>query len=794
MKREAAIPHVACGTAKTRGGLWARVLSLRALAFVTLVGLVATFVTQPSRAQSPNQGPSFFNNNLNQKTFKAGGNDMFGPTPTINKAAPLYMQADQMIYDSKTSKVVAQGNVEIYYNNYVLTADQVIYDQGANKLLAEGNAQLKDPNGSITRADRFEALDDFRDAFVQSLSIVTKDDTRIGADRATRREGNITEYERAKFTPCKSEGDTPPLWCLAANRIVHDQKAATISYQDAQFELFGIPILYTPYFEHPDPTVKRRSGFLLPSYGSSSTLGFGAEVPYFFALAPNYDFTFHPRYWSKQGILWQGDWRHRTANGEYIVNLAGIDQYSESIGGKGWRGSVETKGQFSLSSWWRVGWDVTLESDQTFRRAYMLDSILQSDRINVAYLQGMSERNYFSAKFYQFGGLNYDNGTTTNSRVAPVIDYNYIVGQPVLGGELSFNTHTRSMTRTNGASSNVLAVDGNWRSKNIDPIGQVWTPFASVKGNVTSYSGYTVPGVKSEDTVFNGVGAVGATYSYPFVAHGPGISHTIEPTAQIVARQSRVDQSRLPDEDARSLVFDDTLLFDTDKFSGYDRYETGTRANLGMQYMFQAQNGVAGKAVFGQSLHLAGVNPFTNPGVDTAGVSNFSPFSGLGSTRSDYVAGAYLSPWRGFNMISQARFDERDWTLVRQDNIAQAYYGPLSGVVGYTFSHYDPFTGGVIDQREINSTITLKLTNYWSISGMMRYDIDASKILQDQLQLKYSDECFVLSLNYIENFIGNPALNLLQPDRTVMLRFELKNIGDFNYGTNVLAAQSRTVQ
>ena len=149
----------------------------------------------------------------------------------------------------------------------------MIYDQSVNKLLAEGNAQLKDPNGSITRADRFEALDDFRDAFVQSLSVVLSDDTRIAADRASRREGNITEYERGKFTPCKNDPGMPPLWCISAARIIHDQRAATISYQDAQFEFFGVPVLYIPYFQHPDPSVKRRSGFLAPSYGNSSTLG-----------------------------------------------------------------------------------------------------------------------------------------------------------------------------------------------------------------------------------------------------------------------------------------------------------------------------------------------------------------------------------------------------------------------------------------------------------------------------------------------------------------------------------------
>src|SRR5690606_13669304 len=136
-------------------------------------------------------------------------------------------------------------------------------------------------------------------------------------------------------------------------------------------------------------------------------------VPYFYALAPNADFTFHPMYMSKQGVLWQGDWRHRLENGTYTVKLAGIDQNADDLPSSidnrekydGWRGSIETKGQFNHGSWWKAGWDITIESDDQFRRFYGLDSILLTDRINVGYLVGQSDRNYFSAKLYQFGGL-----------------------------------------------------------------------------------------------------------------------------------------------------------------------------------------------------------------------------------------------------------------------------------------------------------------------------------------------------------------------------------------------------
>jgi LPS-assembly protein len=790
--RRARTPHGSCGGAPVCGRRHDGLRS--AVALILLSGLVVSIalVPEPVKAQ---QDPSLRLPSMRStSSFPKQPGGIFGPSPKIDRAQPLYLQADQLIYDTKGDRVIAQGNVEIYYNNFILTAEQVIYDQRVNKLYAEGNAQLKDPNGSITRADRMEALDDFRDAFIQSLSVVARDDTRIAAESAIRREGNITEFQKGRFTPCRNDPGVPPLWCLAAARIVHDQQAATITYQDAQFELFGVPIFYLPYFQHPDPSVKHKSGFLAPSYGHSSTLGFSVEVPYYLALAPNYDFLFHPRYFSEQGTLWQGEFRHRLATGQYSINFAAIDQSEPAVlGDAGWRGSLQTKGQFSLSSWWRYGWDVTLESDETFRRFYRLDPILQTDRVNVAYLQGMSDRNYFGANIYHFGGLLLTDTDISNSRVHPVIDYNYIWGAPVVGGELSFTGHTRAMTRTDGTNTNAAIIEANWRRKMIDPIGQVWTPFGHLRGDVYSWTDARDPNDPTkfiaDDTIVRGMAAGGLLYSYPFVAHSGWASHIFEPTAQVIVRPNTIDQRRTPDEDARSLIFDDTLLFDIDRFSGYDRLETGTRANVGIQYTLQANSGLYAKAVFGQSIHLAGENPYTDPGLSAGliptGVPNFSPVSGLQTDRSDYVAGLYLSPFAGTSVVAQARFDEKDWSLLRQDSLIQANYGPFLTQLGYTFTQFDPVTGAIDQQQELIGTVGLRLTDRWSVLGQLRYDIDAKDRIQDVFQLKYQDECFVLTASYIETFVENPLLDI-RPDRTLMLRFELKHLGDYNYRTDQL--------
>lgn len=735
------------------------------------------------------------------------GGILGGPIQKIDKAKPLYLTGDDLIYDTKNNRVIARGNVEIYYNDYALTADQVVYDQGANTLTAQGNVQIREPNGNILRAERFDATADFRDAFIQSLSAVTKDESRIVARRAVRKDANVTEFEQGKFTPCKSDPGKPPLWCISAARIVHDQQAASITYQDAQFEIFGVPVLYMPFFTHADPSVRRRTGFLMPEYSSSTTLGWTVETPYYFALSPYYDFTFHPMYTSKHGVLYQGHWRHRVAigdiRGEYYLKLAGIDQDGSTLPDtvtdekrrllEGWRGSIETKGRFSLSSWWRFGWDVTIESDDTFRRFYKLDSVLQTDRVNMAYLQGLSDRNHFGMTLYHFGGLLIEDTPASESRVHPVIDYNYIVGQPVLGGELSFNGNLQSLSRSDGSDMNRISADMQWRRKVIDPIGQTWTPFVSARADITQFTNALDPKTAvpiPEDAITRAMGAVGVTYAYPFVAHTAQGSHVFEPIAQVVARPASVSQRRIPDEDAKSLYWDDTLLFDIDKFSGWDRIETGTRSNLGIQYTFQSRNGGYARFVAGQSIHLGGENAFSKPDTIVNPVTNttvtaFSPHSGLETNRSDYVLGAYLAPVQAFRLVAQSRFDETELSLRRQDVFGHLNLGPVALTAQYSYTRDDPALGLLKSEQEITAQASLKLTDRWALMGLIRYDLDQTMRLQDMVQLKYSDECFVLTGSYTETFITDPTRDI-KPDRSFMLRFEWKYLGEFKYKTDKL--------
>ena len=195
----------------------------------------------------------------------------------------MLVQAVEVDYDYNNQRVSAVGNVQMFYNGTSVEADKVIYDQKTKRLHAEGNIRLTDAEGKITYANIMDLSDDYRDGFVDSLRVDTEDQTRMAATRADRSSGNYTVFENGVYTacaPCKDDPKKPPLWQVKGARIIHNQTEKMLYFENAQLEFFGVPMAYLPYFSTPDPTVKRKTGFLMPGYSTESTYGFGVETPY----------------------------------------------------------------------------------------------------------------------------------------------------------------------------------------------------------------------------------------------------------------------------------------------------------------------------------------------------------------------------------------------------------------------------------------------------------------------------------------------------------------------------------
>src|SRR5258706_1325452 len=713
-----------------------------------------------------------------------GGETTIAKQVSPDQASQLLLQANDLVYDNRNNRVIARGNVEIYYGESVLLADEVVYDKTVNTLTAVGNVRLKDSDGSVINAEHLTLRIDFREGFIRSLRALTQEDTRIAATNAYRKDGQ-TVYENGVVTackPCEAHPERPPIWRVKATRVIQDKADQNIYYENAVFEIYGIPVAWVPYFYTPDPSVKQRSGFLAPQYSHSTSLGYTVAIPYYYALSPNYDLTLTPEFTTNAGILMQAEWRQRLWNGSYSVKLAGAynDNAADFFGDRNWRGSIDTKGDFELNKFWHFGWNAIVQSDDTFRRFYGIDSIYSTEQVSSIYLTGMGERNYFKLSVNQYGNLsgrtfNFDTISYQNSVTAtayPSLDYNYVNNKPVFGGEFSFDVNALALTVNDPANqvSNVfrrdtdhIARQAQWRRKLTDDIGEVFTPFVQARGDIYHVSSFQDVDLKSgqDDTFTRQVVTAGIDYRYPFVSHTENASHVIEPVVQVIARSNVDNNFKVPNEDSQSLVFDDTLLFDINKFSGYDRIETGTRTNFGLQYTMQVYNGVSIRAIGGESVQLAGKN-------------SFDPTTGLGTDMSDYVAGAYFDYKNMFRLVSQVRFNQADLSLSRQDYSFQTKLGFFEGSISYVAVAAQPALGFNTPREEVSGFSAIKLNDDWTIFGDLRYDLELGQFVRNSVGVQYADECFIYSVTYQQTFVQFADI---KPDTSVLVRVGIKGFG-----------------
>jgi LPS-assembly protein len=752
----------------------------------------------------------------------------------------MLVQANEVAYDYTNNRVAAVGNVQIYYGGSTLEANRVVYDQKTKRLHAEGNVRLTEEDGKVTYGEIMDLSDDYRDGFVDSLRLDAPDQTRMAAARAERSSGNYTVFHNGVYTacaPCKDDPKKPPLWQVKAARIIHDQTEKMIYFEDARLEFFGRPIAWLPYFSAPDPTVKRKTGVLAPLISSSSVYGGAIEVPYYWALAPDYDATFAPKITTKQGPLLQGEFRQRLINGAYSIRAAGIYQLdkdyfirsdgSTTPGYRDFRGSLESSGLFALNNKWVWGWDGVLLSDKTFFQDYnpslsryrTTDPFQNtySEAISQAFITGKGNRSYFDARSIYYFGFSQADTQTQIPVIHPVIDYTYTFDRPILGGELSYKLNFTSLTRqdadfdaiTQSALNNgtctqtanpaiknttnclLRGVPGTytrfsaqtqWRRGITDQFGQVFTPFASVRVDAGSMQIKDQPGVANyiqtgDDNLMRAMPTVGLEYRYPFINFQSWGTQTIEPIAQVIFRPNEQQIGRWQTEDAQSLVFDDGNLFRVDKFSGWDRVEGGSRANYGLQYTAQINQGGFVNVLFGQSYNLFGQNSFALGGTTNTGLD-----SGLDTTKSDYVARVSYQPNSIYTLTSRFRFNNDTFQVQRTELEGRANFDRWSGALLYGNYGAQPALGILDRQQGILGTGQVKLDANWVLLGSARYDINAGKFDQTRVGVGYVDDCLILGLNYITNYTysGN-----VQANHTVMLQLSLRTLGGTSVGQPV---------
>ncbi len=752
------------------------------------------------------------------------------PAPPSN--GPMLVQATEIKYDYTNNTVAAVGNVQIYYGGATIEADQVIYDQKTKRLRAQGNVRLTEPDGKITYGQSIDLSDDFRDGFVDSLQLETPDDTRFAAARADRAKGNYTVLQNGVYTacePCKDDPKKPPLWQVQAARIIHDEGEKMLYFEDARVEFFGVPLAYVPFMSAPDPTVKRKSGFLFPTLSEGSQFGYAIEPKYFWALAPNYDLTLGTMVTTKQGPLFEADWRHRLLDGSYSIRAAGIFQADpgyfadrdgpDSPTAKTFRGSIQTAGQFAINNNWVWGWTGLLVTDTQFLFDYQLRQFssafdpfqtgVASQGVSQLYLSGAGVRSYFDVRSIYYYGFSQQDVQSQIPIVAPVLDYSNVLAQPILGGEFSYKFNATNLTRqqaefdaiTQSAAATGVCNSGadtavpgscilrsipgdytrfsgqaDWRRTVVTDNGQMITPFLEVRGDVAQVDVANDPSVSNfiatgQSDLARAMPAAGVEYRYPFVDVEPWGTQTIEPIAQLILRPNETGIGAFPNEDAQSLVFDTSNLFSIDKYSGWDRVEGGSRLNAGVQYTAQVNRAGSLNVIFGQSYALFGQNSFAVPDITNTGLD-----SGLDKPISDYVGSVSYQPNQVYSFTARGRFDQATFTPERLEFESRANFDRWTLQALYGDYAPQPLLGLLTRREGFLAGASFKVNENWIVLGSARYDIINDRFDQSRLGLGYVDDCFMLSVNWLTGYTYTITSAPVR-DSTVMLQLSLRTLG-----------------
>jgi LPS-assembly protein len=769
------------------------------------------------------------------ETVVAGPLEFLQPASTSarqNRTAQMLLEADRLVYDYNKNLVSAVGNVTIHYTGYVLSADRVVYNRRSGRLVAQGSVRIADPSGSIATAASIDITDDFGDAFVESLQLETVDRTFFAAESAERVAGDRTVFTQGSYTacePCLSKPGRPPKWQVRAGTVIVDEKRHEIVFHDATLEFLGVPVAYLPVFWTPDSTVKRRTGFLVPTVAYSGALGAQLITPYFIALAPNYDVTFTPRLMSRQGVLGELEWRHRLSNGQYSIRVAGTTQADsaafltgDGFGGhyaqKPARGGIRSTGEFYLNRQWTTGWDATLLSDRTFTRHY---SVLNKDSdftVSQLFLTGMSDRNYFDARSYYFQVLTdrtpahpaptdsfvrYEQGR--QAVVYPVADHDYTFDQSFLGGEVRVQSNVTNLSRrisdwldfnangshdvgenlTRGPAGDFarFSAQAEWERQIIGPGGMVFTPFGYVRGdalllNSTYANDILISMMTSASSVGRGMGAIGLDWTWPWLLTNGGSAHVVAPRAQLIVRPSETWAGVLPNNDAQSLVFDDSSLFEWDKFSGWDRIEGGSRLNIGLQYTGTFAAGMTIDALIGESIHLAGLNSFA-----VTDLTGIGPGSGLETKWSDIVSRVSLIGPSGHSVTARGRFDESSFLLNRGELEAAGPIGPITASTSLVFIRGvrpDTDSNMLTNAYVIRGAASTTFEENWRAFGAVAYDIQNAALIGRSFGLAYDDDCLSVSVAYN---VTQADYSDVVPNREVWVRVELRTLGASTFVT-----------
>lgn len=642
----------------------------------------------------------------------------------------LEISADEGVFNELTRRGLFSGNVDLLYGTQRLSTDSLHVDEGKSRFDALGNVIFKDRGFTIKgpQAELNTATE--KGAFSQATWFFSPRHARGEASRIYRKSEDVLSLRNATYTTCDPGSDD---WKLSAKKVELNRATGQGTGRNVVMKLANVPVFYTPWFRFPIDD-RRKSGFLTPTWGTSSNSGLTIEIPYYWNIAPHYDNTFAPRYLDNRGLQLRTEFRYLLPTGPDVGSLqqsglgdVGLEYLSDSKANKN-RYQVAFKDRRRLTARWHTDVQVTAVSDDE----YFEDLGNTLSQTSVQFLQRRMDVRYFG---------NYWNLLTR------VQDYQ-TVDNTISKGDRPYQRLPQFLYNLN-LPEQKLGLDykllGEWVNFNRDVgvKGNRLDSYLELKRPLVGAGYFAIPAGKIRYTHYN-LNNTGAEFNaaqsrtVPTLSFDAGLIFdrmlwndnnilTLEPRLYYLLTPFE-NQDDIPIFDTTKPEFTFSELFRDNRFIGTDRIGDANQLTTALtSRLLDSQNGREKvSASVGHILYFRS-RKVNLPGETTQSTAN-----------SDIVGELSMRIRKKWNGRTTARWNPQGNQFQRA-SVRLRYQHDFNKVVnvGYSFDE-----GQSLNQTDFSLAWPIPFTKQWLFVGRWNYDVEEQINLETIGGLEYDSCCW----------------------------------------------------
>ncbi|MBR6232138.1 MAG: LPS-assembly protein LptD, partial [Alphaproteobacteria bacterium] len=666
-------------------------------------------------------------------------------TKAVKKDQPVDFESDHLSFNQKTGLLVASGNVVLNQNGSTIQTEEIQYDKEQNIVHVPGQAFLTLSDGTKAKTSQVHFFPNESEMITGDAEVDFIDGTHLFTDKIIRRDlGKETVFKNASYTPCDICEGKSPLWRLSANTIEEDELNKTMRFWNTFFKVKDVPVAWFPYFQMPDPSVKRKTGFLIPSIGSNSEMKTMVGLPFFVDIAPNQNLTITPQISLVHHPLGLLDYEGVFAESVFNLHSSLTQDHDKSK-----QGHIRADFEYDPNDTWRFYGQYYRTTSDTYFRRYKIDGITETD----SYLASFAGAEYYGnriqgkAEILNFQSLNEGVSSKSIPIILPVMQLEYTSAPLTESGLYAFSEISSALINNREHfKSNRLSVTQGVRLPYISSWGMTAELEGKVRGDgyFIDTGSYNIANKAKNDSYWAGriFPQAVLTMGYPLINPGKSLTQIIEPVVQLVVGPNGGNKDEIPNSDSSVFDFSDTNLFSPNRFSGYDRVDSGTRVNYGIKWsVYNHGKNRSLQALFGQTFVLRDDSELA----DVMGYDNhFSNYIGRIRLNHKWATLSY-----------RFRLDQRDFHARKHDLGLEVGAAPLRLGVNYLFQNaYQLGQQKFGEQKEVTFYGRTKLTKNFSLEGRYRYNLrrDREGPLKSEALLRYDNECVTLDFSIEKSF------------------------------------------